>query len=122
VRGFYGIDDPAMAKERKVTFKEYVDQRFTDERRYNDQRFDEGKQGVDAALAAANKQNELVASAAEKAVNKEESQSQKWRENANEWRGAMTDRERDFLSRKEFYAIVATAITVITLLFYLKGR
>jgi len=43
----------------------------------------------------------LALSAAEKAVTKAEAEALAWRQNANEWRGAMTDRERAFLPRTE---------------------
>jgi hypothetical protein len=99
----------------EITIKEYVDQRFADERTYNDRRFDDQDAAVKSALAASDKQNASTAASAEKAVDKAEGQSEKWRDNANEWRGAMSDRERDFLSRKEFYAIVGTAVAVIIL-------
>lgn len=60
------------------------------------------KVAISAALAAA-----------KEAVLKKEEEVERWRANANEWRGAMNDRERDFLTRREFYVMVATAITVI---------
>lgn len=68
---------------------------------YVDKRFEESEKAIQAALAAA-----------EKAVNKAETNGEKWRDNANEWRGAMGDRERDFMTRKEFYSIVGTAAIV----------
>lgn len=71
---------------------------------YVDKRFEESEKAVQAALASA-----------EKAVNKAEATGEKWRDNANEWRGAMSDRERDFLTRKEFYSIVGTAVAIIGL-------
>jgi len=76
----------------EITLREYVEQRF---------------EAQDKAVQAA-----LVS--AEKAVLKKEEEVERWRANANEWRGAMNDRERDFLTRKEFYAIVGTALAVIT--------
>ncbi len=83
-----------MEKEQ-VNLKEYVDQRFAEQEK--------------ATLVALQ--------AAEKAVDKAEAAAERWRNNANEWRGAMGDRERDFLTRKEFYAIVGTATAVIGLIF-----
>lgn len=74
-----------------VSLKEYVDRRF-----------DEQEKAVKAALASS-----------EKAADINRGDVQKWRDNANEWRGAMGDRERDFLTRKEFYAMVATGIAVV---------
>lgn len=65
---------------------------------------DADREAVRTALASA---KEAVAVA--------ESNAEKWRDNANEWRGAMTDRERDFLRRSEvrafFFAVVGAAGT-----------
>jgi hypothetical protein len=74
-----------------ITLKEYVDQRFD---------------GQDKAVRAA-------LEAAEKAVSKAEANAREWQKGANEWRGAMTDRERDFLTRREFYAMLATGVAVV---------
>lgn len=53
-------------------------------------------------------------------VNKDE--VQRWRDSANEWRGAMNDRERDFLTRKEFYTMIATAVAVIGAALAFRGH
>lgn len=87
-----------MANE--ISIKEYVDRRF-----------EEQEKAVKAALASA-----------ETAVNKAEVSAERWRNNANEWRGAMADRERDFLSRKEFYSIIGTAVGVIGVILMLRSR
>jgi hypothetical protein len=73
------------------------------------------KEYYDAILSEKDKAISAALAAQEKAaiVNKDE--VQRWRDSANEWRGAMSDRERDFLTRKEFYAIIGTAISMITL-------
>lgn len=60
------------------------------------------QEAVKAALASA-----------EKAVEVAETNAEKWRNNANEWRSAMSDRERDFLTRREFYVMIATVILLI---------
>lgn len=67
----------------------------------------------EAILAEKDKALSAALASAEKAVLKKEEEVEKWRQNANEWRGAMSDRERDFLTRKEFYAMIGTAILVI---------
>jgi hypothetical protein len=86
---------PTSPDDNHVSLKEHVNQRFDDQ-----------EKAIRAALASA-----------EKAVDKAEDGAEKWRNSANEWRGAMSDRERDFLTRKEFYAIVGTAVAVISLIF-----
>lgn len=73
-----------------VPLRDYFNQRFIDQDR-----------AVSAALAAA-----------KEAVDKAEREGQRWRDNANEWRGAMSDRERNFLTRVEFYSIIGTLLTV----------
>lgn len=95
-----------------VPIKDYVDARLFEERAYVDKRFEGMKDAVDVALKGA----AALADAANKAVDKAENQGERWRQNANEWRGAMSDREHDFLSRKEFYAIVGTAVGVVGLI------
>lgn len=70
----------------------------------NQQRFDAQQQGVKDALTA---QKEAVAAAlvaAEKAVLVAETNAEKWRMNANEWRGSMLDRETKFAMRTEVEA------------------
>lgn len=73
------------------TLKEHLD-----ELRQADQR------AVNAALAAA---KEAVAIA--------ETNAERWRASANEWRGAMNDRERNFISRQEVRGYLIAAIALI---------
>lgn len=73
------------------------------------------KEYVDTLRQADQKAVQAALASAQTAVDKAELNAEKWRNSANEWRGAMSDRERDFLSRKEFYAIIGTAVGVITL-------
>lgn len=56
---------------------------------------------------------EVALANAEKAVMVSERNAEKWRDNANEWREAMTDRERNFLPRSIGYIIAA--LTCISL-------
>ena len=58
----------------------------------------------DAVLAEKDKALSAALTSAKEAVEKSEDNSQRWREQANEWRGAMTDREKTFMSRAEFEA------------------
>ena len=68
-----------MSNPTDIPLREYVDAMFT-----------EREKAVNAALAAA-----------DKAVTKAEANAETWRENANEWRGAMSDRDRELPSRRE---------------------
>lgn len=47
------------------------------------------KEALDAALAAK-----------DKAVDKSEADAQKWRDNANEWRAAMTDKDKLYMTKE----------------------
>lgn len=67
----------------------------------NEQRFIAQQQAIKDALTS---QKEAVAAAlvaAEKAVLVAETNAEKWRAAANEWRGAMNDRERNLMTRVE---------------------
>lgn len=74
------------------------------------------KEYFEAIQAEKDKALSAALASAEKAVLKKEEEVERWRANANEWRGAMSDRERDFLTRRELYAIIVTAVAVISLL------
>ncbi len=57
---------------------------------------------VQAALVAQEKAVQAALAASDKAISKAEDQAERWRQSANEWRGAMNDRERAFVSRVEY--------------------
>jgi len=71
------------------------DIRFNDER---DRRYTEVGLEREKAIVAAFQ-------ASEKAIAKAEANAEKWRESANEWRGAMSDRDRELPSRREVEAM-----------------
>jgi hypothetical protein len=62
----------------------------------------EKDRALDAALVALNEATRLLAETIKEN-----------REQQNEWRQAMNDRERQFLTRRELYQIVATIATVV---------
>lgn len=72
----------------------------------NDQRYQERfaaqEKAVKEALAAQEKAVNAALAASEKAVSVAETNAEKWRSNANEWRSAMTDREARFVSQAEY--------------------
>jgi hypothetical protein len=86
----------AVNAEPTVSWREYVDSRFKELREYVDTRFDAQGKAVSAALAAQ-----------EKAVFVAETNSEKWRASANEWRGAMDDREESFVKIGEYNLLLA---------------
>jgi len=56
---------------------------------------------VETAVTAVKEQTKASFDASEKAIIKSDVNSEKWRENANEWRAAMMDRESKFAPRAE---------------------
>jgi hypothetical protein len=70
------------------------------DRRYLDN-FAASDKAVLAALAAQEKAVNAALAASEKAVLVAENNAEKWRDNANEWRSAMTDREIRFAMRSD---------------------
>ncbi len=74
------------------------------------------KEYFEKILAEKDKAINIALAAAKEAVTVAEKSAEKWRDAANEWRGAMQDRERDFLSRKEFYTMIGTAVGIISLI------
>lgn len=71
----------------------------------------EKDKAITAALAAAKEAVTAALVSSEKAVDKAELNAEKWRLNANEWRGAMNDREKLFVSTPE-YAVWKNAVDV----------
>lgn len=97
------------------TIKQHYDSILSDMQASNDRRFAASEKAVDVALLAAEKavttafasQKEAVAQALvnqKEAVGVAERNAEKWRDNANEWRSAMNDREKNFMQRAEFLA------------------
>ncbi len=75
----------------------------------NDKRYEERfaaqEKAVKDALAAQEKAVNAALAAAEKAVLVAEKNGADWRAGANEWRSAMTDRERNFATQADFSAV-----------------
>lgn len=82
------------------TLKALMDER---DLRYS-QLSDEREKAVRAALAAA-----------EKAVSVAQTNAERWQANANEWRSAMTDRERNFFSKGMGYVVGALSAAAMLL-------
>lgn len=76
-------------READLRFNEERDRRYTEVDAARDR-------ALEAALAAVHEANKLAQANAEK-----------WRENANEWRGAMSDRDRELPSRREVETLVS---------------
>jgi len=82
-----------------VDLKTYFEALLAEQDKRYEQRFLAQQEAMDAAFASS-----------EKAIAVAEANSEKWRANANEWRKAMDDRERNFLSKGMGYIIGALAI------------
>lgn len=87
-----------------VTLREFIERVMDERDRLYDTRFAASKTAVDAALAAQEKATNAAFLASEKAITKADANAEKWRENANEWRASMLDREVKFASRPEMEA------------------
>ena len=82
-------------------------------RDYVDLRFAEMKQAVDAALASQERLATSERLASQKAIDKAEALAADNKADANEWRGAFSDREAAFVTRVELYSMVATAMAMV---------
>ncbi len=77
---------------------------IANDKRYED-KFAASDKAVLSALAAQEKAVNAALAASEKAVLVAENNAEKWRANANEWRGAMGDRERNFAQKSDLDAL-----------------
>lgn len=68
----------------------------------NMQQFASQEKAVSAALAAA-----------EKAVGVAERNAEKWRDNANEWRAAMSDKDRNFITKSAAWGYLVGAVGLL---------
>lgn len=62
------------------------------------------KEHIEKIFIEKDKAINIALAAAKEAVQVAEQNAEKWRANANEWRGAMTDREKNFMQKEEFLA------------------
>lgn len=74
-----------------VSLQQYFERILTEQAK----RYDELRKADQLAVSAA-------LTAAKEAVLVAEANADKWRASANEWRGAMSDREKTFISRNEY--------------------
>jgi hypothetical protein len=89
-----------------VSLRDHMTALIDERGRQYDQRFQAQEKAVVAALAAA-----------KEAVTVAEVNAEKWRESANEWRGAMNDRERQFPTRKELWSYLLGAVFFVSTCF-----
>lgn len=103
-----------------VPLREYIE-RILEERRH---RYDVELTGirdtigslaasVQAGMVAQDKAVSAALAANDRAVEKAEANAEKWRENANEWRGAMSDRERNLMPRTESERMNKTLVDTV---------
>lgn len=81
----------AIEKEHSVSLKEYFERVLDEKDKYLERVLVEKDKALSAALSTA---KEAVAVA--------EKNAEKWRDNANEWRGAMNDKDKFLMQRAEF--------------------
>ena len=79
------------------------------------------KEYFERVLAEKDKAITAALAAAKEAVSIAEKNAEKWRDQANEWRGAMSDREKNFVTRREVWlAVIALVGFVLSILQFLK--
>jgi hypothetical protein len=98
-------------------------------REYVDVRFEAMDRAVLAAVQSTKERNDAGLAAQEKAVKLAEENAALWRASANEWRGAMTDREKNFAPRDQLEALqkivyvgLGGIMVLQFLLMYMKGK
>jgi hypothetical protein len=75
------------------------------------------KEHFEKILEEKDKAINIALAAAKEAVGVAEKNAEKWRDQANEWRGAMSDREKKFITRGEVWmAAVAVAGVIIAII------
>ncbi len=105
------LDPDHQPNGREWTFhslREYLLRVVSDLSAKQSQLADAQDKAVQAALVAQEKAVQAALAAADKAVLKAEEGAMRWQQSANEWRGAMNDRERTFIPRTEFNQAVET--------------
>ena len=78
------------------------------------------REHIEALLAAQDERNRLLHDSSDRALRIAEANNERWRQNANEWRAAMDDRERTFLPRS--LGIVIAVLSIVSLLIALWGK
>lgn len=85
----------------------------------------EREKAISAAMAAAEKAINAALAASEKAVAVAERNAEKWRDNANEWRQAMNDKDRNFVTKAVLWGylsgVVGIMVAILGLLIKLFG-
>ena len=81
----------------------------------HDRRYGQLAEATDKAVSAA-------LSAAKEAVAEAKHNSDKWQANANEWRQAMNDKDRNFITKSAAWGYLVGAIGMVLALFELTQR
>ena len=104
VIGLIGANDTRY-REAFLAAKEAVGTAFVASEKATAQAFASSEKAIRDALAAVEKSTAAAFVAAEKAVALAEANAERWRQDAQEWRSRMTDREKDFSTIVEFNAL-----------------
>ena len=79
------------------------------------------KEYFERILVEKDKAISAALASAKEAVSIAENNAEKWRNQANEWRGAMSDREKNFVTRREVWlAVIALVGFILSILQFLK--
>lgn len=114
-----------MANGQQWTFETlliHITALLAEAEKRNADRFAAQDKAVVAALAGQQREVLAALSSQEKAVSIAEANSKSWRENANEWRGAMTDRESNFVKVGEYQLLLTQVKEMRDSLAMIAGR
>ena len=100
-------------KELLLSKIEDLKDRINEKDRLYGERELNGKEAIKAALSAAKALQNAITDASDKAIAKTDLDNKEWRRNANEWRGAMEDREVKFETKTEAKADTGTTNVAI---------
>jgi hypothetical protein len=92
-------------KEAFIAAKEAVATAFVASEKATAQAFASSEKAIRDALAAVEKSTAAAFVAAEKAVALAEANAERWRQDSQEWRSRITEREKEFATKLEFDAL-----------------
>jgi hypothetical protein len=109
-----------------IPFNEHIEKMLGLQKEFYLRLLEEQDKRHDGDVKAIKESVALALNSQEKAVTVAEANAEKWRQSANEWRGSMNDRERNFMPRSEAEALLKASSDKIAALAagetFTKGR
>jgi len=93
-------------KYPEISLREYIESLFAEKDKRYEQKFNDTKIAVDAALMAADKAVAAALSAQKEAVTKAEVAAEKRFESVNEFRNTLSDQQRNLMPRSEVEILI----------------